>query len=93
MAPRKSNGKSVAPASLNPALAELLGRLRDGGVEAVPAGWHTVTAMAAQWGISSSTARYHLTRLVSAGMAEVRTYRIRSGRMATADIHHYRILA
>jgi len=82
----------VAPASLNPALAQLLGKMRDGGVEAVPAGWHTVTAMAAQWSISSSTARYHLTRLVAAGLAEMRIYRVRSGRMATADIHHYRIL-
>jgi DNA-binding transcriptional ArsR family regulator len=83
----------VANAGLNPALAELLGRLRDGGVEAVPAGWHTVTAMAALWGISISTARYHLTRLVAAGLAEMRVYRVRCGRMATADIHHYRLLA
>jgi hypothetical protein len=83
----------VASTGLNPALAELLGRLRDGGVEAVPDGWHTVTAMATQWGISISTSRYHLTRLVAAGLAEMRIYRVRSGRMATADIHHYRILA
>ena len=82
----------MAAAGLNPALAQLLGKMRDGGVESVPAGWHTVTAMAAQWCISSSTARYHLARLVAAGLAEMRIYRVRSGRMATADIHHYRIL-
>jgi hypothetical protein len=93
MAARKSNGKRLANAQLNPALAELLGRLRDGGVEAVPDGWHTVTAMAAEWGISISTSRYHLTRLVTAGLAEMRTYRVRCGRMATADIYHYRLLA
>jgi len=29
---------------------------------------------------------------VAAGLAEMRIYRVRSGRMATADIHHYRIL-
>jgi len=92
MAARKSNGKSVAPAGLNPALAQLLGKMRDGGVEPVPAGWHTVTELATDWGISTSTARYHVTRLVAAGLAECHMYRIRSGRMATADIHHYRIL-
>ena len=93
MAARKSDGKKVASPCLNPALADLLDRLRDGGVEVVPSGWHTVTAMAAQWGISISTTRYHLTRLVAAGLAEMRIYRVRSGRMATADIHHYRLLA
>ena len=69
MAARKSDGKSVANAQLNPALAELLGRLRDGGVEVVPDGWRTVTALATQWGTSISTARYQLTRLVAAGLA------------------------
>jgi len=82
----------VASPCLNPALAQLLGKMRDGGVEAVPTGWRTVAELATEWGISSSTARYHLTRLVAAGLAEMRIYRVRSGRMATADIHHYRIL-
>ena len=92
MAPRKSDRKSVAPSSLNPALAQLLGKMRDGGVEPVPEGWRTVAQLAAEWGISISTARYHLTRLVAAGLAECHMYRIQFGRTATADIHHYRIL-
>jgi len=93
MAPRKSDGKRLANAPLNPALAQLLGRLRDGGVEAVPEGWQTVTALATQWGISTPTARYHLRRLLAAGLAEVREYRIPSGNMAVASVHHYRLLA
>jgi len=93
MAPRKSNGKSVASPCLNPALAQLLGRLRDGGVEAVPTGWRTVTELATEWAISTPTARYHLRRLLAAGLAEVREYRIRSGHMAVASVHHYRLLA
>lgn len=93
MVARKPNRKRVASPCLNPALAQLLGLMRDGGVEAVPDGWLTVTALATQWGISSPTARYHLRRLLAAGLVEVRQYRIPSGNMAVASVQHYRLLA
>ena len=93
MAARKSNGPNVASPCLNPALAQLLGRMRDGGVDTVPAGWHTVTQLAMEWQISVPTARHHLKRLLAAQLVEVRDYRIHSGNMAVASVQHYRLLA
>lgn len=83
----------MAPACLNPALAQLLGKMRDGGVDTVPAGWQTVTQLAIEWQISVPTARYHLKRLLAAELVEARSYRIPSGNMAVASVQHYRLLA
>ena len=82
----------MASACLNPALSKLLTTLRDGGVEAVPDGWMTVNALAAEWQISTPTARYHLKRLLAAQLVEARSYRIPSGNMAVASVQHYRLL-
>ena len=92
MASRKPDRKSVASTGLNPTLAKLLSKLRDGGVECVPDGWQKVADIAAEWKISTATARHHLRRLLTAGLAEMRTFRVRSGNMATADVRHYRIM-
>jgi DNA-binding transcriptional ArsR family regulator len=83
----------VAPASLNPALAQLLEKMRDGGADVVPAGWKTVTAWATEWKISQPTARYHLKRMLAAKMVEEREWRVQSGYMAVQNVKHYRLLA
>lgn len=83
----------MASPCLNPALAQLLGRMRDGGVDTVPAGWKTVTQLAMEWQISVPTARHHLKRLLAAELVEDRSYRIPSGNMAVASVQHYRLLA
>lgn len=81
----------MASACLNPTLNTLLTKMRDGGIEQVPAGWRTVAELATEWQITQPTARYHVTRLVAAGMMEMREFRIGSGNLAVQSIRHYRL--
>ena len=59
--------------------------------EEVPAGWHTLRHIAAKLGKAESTIGAHLSRVVREGKAEVKSFRILTGKVVR-PVPHYRLL-
>ena len=79
--------------SLNPALRELLTKIQRGKADVVPPGWRIASEWATEWGITGSTARHHLKRMVDNGLMECREFRVPSGNNAKFTLRHYKLLA
>ena len=76
---------------LNPALKDLLAKIQRGKADVVPAGWMIASEWAAEWGITGSTARHHLKRMVDSGLMECREFRVPSGNNAKFTLRHYKL--
>ena len=57
----------------------------------VPPGWRTASQLAAQMGYCEEMAKLKCKELVKAGLAEVKDFRVRWGKMIRAR-PHYRLL-
>jgi len=91
MAARKSNRRKLEAPKLNRTLRDLLSRLHRSGEDPVPDGFKTASQWAAEWRISTSTARYHVIRMTAAGMMERKLFRILTANGASYEIAHYAI--
>lgn len=58
----------------------------------VPPGWRTTTQLATQMGYCEEMAKIKCKELVKAGLAEVREFRVRWGKMIRAR-PHYRLIS
>ena len=71
------------------AIDNLIEALAAGGIDTVPDGWQTMAQLAADAGKSIPRTSEIVRRAVSAGLVEVRTFRIRSG-SKVYPVPHYR---
>lgn len=57
----------------------------------VPEGWRTPDQLAEKWGYCNEMAKLKCKELVSAGLAEVKEFRVRWGKMVRSR-PHYRLI-
>ena len=74
------------------AWAQALDSLMKNKEDKVPAGWRTPSQLAQQMGYCEEMAKIKCKELVRAGLAEVKEFRVRWGKMIRAR-PHYRLVA